>query len=51
LVTPRRGPAALKELRRKQDEDRRQREAIWAEHQAIINNPRPPLARPRIRRL
>jgi len=47
----------LKELRRKQDEERRQREAIWAEHQAIldrIENPPPPpneRALPRIRRL
>lgn len=43
----------LKELARRQDEERRRREAIWAEHQAIIDNP-PPLADtapPRVRSL
>ena len=39
----------LKEFDRKREEERRQAEAIWAEHQAILDNlPRP---EPRIRRL
>jgi hypothetical protein len=41
------------ELDRKQEEERRQREEIWAQHQAIIDNP-PKLADiapPRVRRL
>jgi len=36
-------------LRERQDEERRQREAIWAEHQAILDNPPRPC--PRIRTL
>jgi hypothetical protein len=40
----------LKELARKQDEERRRAEAIWAEHQAILDNP-PPGPGPRIRSL
>jgi hypothetical protein len=40
----------LKELARGRDEERRRREAIWAEHQAIIDNP-PPGPGPRIRHL
>jgi len=41
----------LKQLEREREEERRRAEAIWAEHQAIIDNPPPPLARPRIRSL
>jgi hypothetical protein len=44
--------AALAGARRhgpRRDEERRQREAIWAEHQAILDNP--PLPCPRIRTL
>jgi len=41
----------LKQLARERKEERRRAEAIWAEHQAIIDNPPPPLARPRIRSL
>lgn len=43
----------LNALRREQDEERRHAEAIWAEHQAILDNPpsRAELAPPRIRSL
>jgi hypothetical protein len=43
----------LKALRLQRDEARRQREAIWAEHQAIIDNPPScaDIAPPRVRRL
>jgi hypothetical protein len=39
------------ELDRTKKEERVRREAIWAEHQAIIDNPPAPVARPRIRSL
>ena len=41
----------LKEQALREEEERRRREAIWAEHQAIIDNPPPPLAKPRVRSL
>ncbi|HKP33315.1 MAG TPA: hypothetical protein VJT70_00875 [Sphingomicrobium sp.] len=40
----------LKALRQARDEERRRADAIWAEHQAIIDNP-PPGPGPRIRSL
>jgi len=41
----------LQERARREEAEQRRRDAIWAEHQAIIDNPPPPLARPRIRSL
>ena len=41
----------LKQRERKREEERKRAEAVWAEHQAIIDNPPPPVARPRIRSL
>jgi hypothetical protein len=41
----------LRELDRSRKEERTRAEAIRAEHQAIIDNPPPPLARPRVRSL
>ena len=41
----------LKEQALREEEERRRREAIWAEHQAILDNPPPPRAKPRVRSL
>jgi hypothetical protein len=43
----------LKELDREREDERRRAEAIWAEHQAILDNPpkQNVYAPPRIRRL
>ena len=48
-VSRRKYRLALRERAARQDEERRHAEAIWAEHQKIIDNPRRP--EPRIRRL
>jgi hypothetical protein len=50
-VSRRKHRLQVKALRQEQDEERRRREAVWAEHQAILDNPPLPLARPRIRSL
>jgi hypothetical protein len=50
-VSRRRFRLLRNELDRTQKEERARREAIWAEHQAIIDNPPAPVARPRIRSL
>ena len=49
-VSRRRYRLQLKELDRKREEERRRADAIWAEHQAIIDSP-PPRPGPRIRSL
>ena len=49
-VSRRKYKLQLKALKAQQDEERRRAEAIWAEHQAIIDNP-PPRPGPRIRSL
>ena len=41
---------ALRELGRRQDEERRQREAVWAEHQVVLDRLASP-PEPRIRSL
>jgi len=41
----------LKERAREEEEERRRAEAVWAEHQAILDNPPPRSAPPRIRSL
>ena len=51
-VSRRRYRLHLKELDRQRAEERRRADAIWAEHQAIIDSPpKPPSPRPRVRTL